>query len=552
MQNFLPTTNTTPGYLAFNYLTPGTSLGFNEVRNDKEVDFSVQPVLQNDAGLPNPFVPDYESGDAFSMALGNFDEPPTAGVFSLQVGATTSGLADLAYNISASALQAALNAALATEAKPLCTVILAASGAYVITGATNGAITDGFFAVLSDTGLYPISNAFFTKGSNGSVSTPYIYTFTMRQAPMCYAEPTVELDAADVSIATIQAGSATVNKIQQISFNVSQVSAGSYTINGTTTGADDETCGTASPLMSARQLGLILAQHSAINYSTPDEEDNIAVEALPNQRWNITFIGNLKNSDAPELTVENIDLVGPAGLSGSINYNTFGLYVYSLSQADTFTLTRQIQRTRGGETRTLYSGEVTIYKDLIDASTAVPTPTIAYYTAVQSDARFLKKITPGDALPSGYTLAIESGADVDFEAGSALTVDGTIDGAPTGGTLDLSDVTLTLPDSSKLLVTNPQSGTSYTLALSDLGKLILMSNGSANDLEVPLNATVALPVGFQCAVMQDGAGITTFVPESGSVTIDSAGGLLDISAQYASAALVKTATNTWKLVGSLA
>lgn len=428
MQNFLPTTNTTPGYLALDYFTPGSSQGFNEVRNDKAVDFSIQPVLQPVAGTSNPFTPDYVTGDAFSMALGNFDQPPTQGTTSLQVGAQTGGgLATISATITAAAFETILNAALTTEGKPLASVISPAPGSYIITGVTNGSITDGFFAVLSSSLLYPISNAFFTKESNGSGSSPYRYAFTMRQAPMCYAEPTVELPAADVTITTIQAGSATQNKIQQIAFTVPQVSAGSYKINGTApgTGDSDSTCGTASPTMSARQIGLILAQHPNIKYATADATDNVSVEVLPNQFINVTFIGDLANSDDPELSVENIDLVGPMGLSGSINYNTFGLYVYSLSQVgDTFTLTRQIQRTRGGETRTLYSGEVTIYKDLIDAATAVPTPTADYYTAAQSNARFLKKIAPGDALPTGYTLDVQSGAIVAMASGSTLSFSG--------------------------------------------------------------------------------------------------------------------------------
>lgn len=398
MQQFLPTTNATPAYLAQNYFTPGASLGFNEIRNDKKVGFSIQPVAQNLAGSQNPFIPEFETGDTFSMGVGLIDAAPTGGNVSLQVGATTSGLANLAYNIASAALQTALNAALTTESKPLCTVSSPTAGVYQIIAATNGAITDGLFSVALATLLFPTSDAFFVIGDLGSASTPYQVTFVMRQAPMCYAEPTDALPSADVQIVTLQAGAIDANKIQQISFTVEQVSAGGYTINATAN-AITASCGTATPLMTARQLGLILAQHPQINYQTTNAEDNIAVTALPGQLWNVEFIGTLADDDANELTVMNNDLVGPKGLSGEINYNTKSLYTYSLTQStNPFPLTRSITRTRAsGEYRTLYQGAVNIYKDMLDPSTAIPTPLPSYYTSAEVDGLLAANVTAANA-----------------------------------------------------------------------------------------------------------------------------------------------------------
>jgi hypothetical protein len=67
---------------------------------------------------------------------------------------------------------------------------------------------------------------------------------------------------------------------------------------------------------------------------------------------------------------------------------------------------------------------------------------------------------------------------------------------------------------------------------------------------VPLNSSVAFPIGTQILVSQYGAGQTSFVA-TGGVTIRSASGNLKLSAQYAAATLVKIADNEWYLFGSL-
>jgi hypothetical protein len=90
---------------------------------------------------------------------------------------------------------------------------------------------------------------------------------------------------------------------------------------------------------------------------------------------------------------------------------------------------------------------------------------------------------------------------------------------------------------------------SYTLVLADRGKLVEMNNGSANNLTVPLNATVAYPTGTQINILQTGAGQTTVVA-TGGVTINATPGL-KLRAQWSSATLIKRATDTWVLVGDL-
>jgi hypothetical protein len=101
----------------------------------------------------------------------------------------------------------------------------------------------------------------------------------------------------------------------------------------------------------------------------------------------------------------------------------------------------------------------------------------------------------------------------------------------------------------KLVVTNRQTA-SYTLVLSDADKLVEMNVGSANNLTIPLNSSVAFPTGTQILLAQYGAGQTTIVATSG-VTIRSNGGKLKLNVQYSGATLIKIGTDEWYLFGDI-
>jgi hypothetical protein len=99
------------------------------------------------------------------------------------------------------------------------------------------------------------------------------------------------------------------------------------------------------------------------------------------------------------------------------------------------------------------------------------------------------------------------------------------------------------------LPTSAQSA-SYTLVLADKAKVVEMSVGSANNLTVPLNSSVAFPTGTQIHIVQTGSGQTTVVA-TGGVTINTAT-TLKLRAQWSAATLIKRAENTWVLLGDLA
>jgi hypothetical protein len=101
----------------------------------------------------------------------------------------------------------------------------------------------------------------------------------------------------------------------------------------------------------------------------------------------------------------------------------------------------------------------------------------------------------------------------------------------------------------KLITTNRQTA-SYTLVLSDADKLVEMNVGSANNLTVPLNSSVAFSTGTQILLSQYGSGQTTIVATSG-VTVRSNGGKLKLNVQYSGATLIKIGTDEWYLFGDI-
>lgn len=90
---------------------------------------------------------------------------------------------------------------------------------------------------------------------------------------------------------------------------------------------------------------------------------------------------------------------------------------------------------------------------------------------------------------------------------------------------------------------NAQTGTTYTLVLTDAGKQVTLSNASAVAVTVPLNSSVAFATGVRITLINLGVGTVT-VAGAGGVTIAHGSGDLNM-AQYGVMVLFKTGTDTW-------
>lgn len=102
---------------------------------------------------------------------------------------------------------------------------------------------------------------------------------------------------------------------------------------------------------------------------------------------------------------------------------------------------------------------------------------------------------------------------------------------------------------------NAQTGTTYTSVLNDSYQtLVTMSNAAANTFKIPTNASVAHPIGTVITLLNIGAGLCTISAVTpGTTTVLSAGGVAasPTLSQYKSAALIKTGTDAWYVVGAI-
>lgn len=91
---------------------------------------------------------------------------------------------------------------------------------------------------------------------------------------------------------------------------------------------------------------------------------------------------------------------------------------------------------------------------------------------------------------------------------------------------------------------------SYTLVLSDAGKMIYVSSSTSSTITVPANSSVAFPIGTKIDVIQAGTGQVIVSGDSG-VTVNSEASKNKILAQWCAVSLIKTNTDTWLMVGAL-
>ena len=101
-----------------------------------------------------------------------------------------------------------------------------------------------------------------------------------------------------------------------------------------------------------------------------------------------------------------------------------------------------------------------------------------------------------------------------------------------------------------IVALNTQAGTAYTAALTDVGKLISFTSGTAIAFTIPANATVAFAVGDQLNIYQAGTAQVTITPAA-TVTVRSSGAKLKTKDQFSVATCIKIDTNEWIALGNL-
>ena len=220
--------------------------------------------LLEETGQTSPLYQDVDltALDTFRMAVGLKDQAPTGGTFKLTVGGNSTGLTALDYNISASALQTALNANPGvTGASASVAVTKTGDRFFSITvSPANTALTFG----KDETNLTPPSSVTISNPVAAASGVKAIYCIELQQQPYAIGSSFTPRDtSADaVSITTLEAGSATARARYQVAISPDPV-GGAFRI-----------------LWGEKQIAKVSCQA------------NTAVA----QKWTITPVGSLTNS----------------------------------------------------------------------------------------------------------------------------------------------------------------------------------------------------------------------------------------------------------------
>ena len=103
---------------------------------------------------------------------------------------------------------------------------------------------------------------------------------------------------------------------------------------------------------------------------------------------------------------------------------------------------------------------------------------------------------------------------------------------------------------------NADATDDYTAVIADAYQVLVpMNKATAVAFKIPTDASVAFPVGTAITILNKGAGtVTISAVTSGTTTVLSAGATAAAPtlAQYKTAVAIKTAANTWYVVGGIA
>lgn len=269
-------------------------------------------------------------------------------------------------------------------------------------------------------------------------------------------------------------------------------------------------------------------------------------------------------------------VLGSAGTSGMIDYSIFG--ANATAQTPLAIKDGQLPTGTAG---TLYTATTTMVITSVvcsnNSTTTAYAVSLFYKPGATGTARNL--LPTGLSLPAGCSLHYEGGKMMIVQPSGNIMMAGTSGTSGTTGTsgssgLSGSSGTSPPPSTSgtsgvsgssgssgttpynQIVTSNQQSGTSYTLVASDVGKCIeFTATSGTSSLVIPTNASVGFAIDTRIDVLNQGssgvgAGKVTVVGTAG-VTLNSYGSNFSLAGQYAGATLTQFNINQWVLVGNL-
>ena len=340
--------------------------------------------------------------------------------------------------------------------------------------------------------------------------------------------------SSETTNVAIGSGALASNTSDQDQQGVSNVAVGGSALTANTTGSYNTALGGgALASNTSGQDNIAIGYGALTNSSTASSNIAIGINALAFGSLGASNIG---------IGTETLGAAGNTGNSNvavgyqSLKTNTTGSNNTGIGTSALLPLTTGSRMTALGHNAGRYRGT---------ATTNLLTGTGGIYIGYQargSTANQTNEIVIGvDALGLGSNTAV-----IGATTQSAATVYGVLN-LPSG--LSAAGATFSGPIISTGYqissgAINAQTA-SYSLVAGDNGKIVTMNVASANNLTVP----ASLAVGFNCTVIQLGAGQTTIL--ASGTTLNSYQGYLKISGQHGSASIVGYTSNVYNVAGNL-
>lgn len=299
------------------------------------------------------------SAATVSLGIGEFDETPSSGTFTLTYGANTTSA--LAYNASAATVASALNGLASIISAGGVTVTSPQTGVYVVTFSSAGVRT----AISGTSSLFPDTSIPVSEVVAGTVSVPEVQVVQLVVNPYCLTTSWTPFSAAAAAVTVLAAGSGSTQNVQVVSLDPVPY-GGTFQI-------------TTSILTTAAIPYNATAQQvqDALGGST-----NYTVTGAAGGPWTIT---KTANGSVATHTVSVTGLDVPVGLNGTLNLSTYALFNRFLATTDDeITLTLEVQvNPDGNNPGTVLQVPITVTRDVINYSNIVPSPSTGYPTTAE-------------------------------------------------------------------------------------------------------------------------------------------------------------------------
>lgn len=393
----------------------------------------------------SPLVEDYQAGDSYLVSVGNVDDKPTGGTFTVTIGTTTTSA--LQYNITAADLTTALNYASNVEGFGALTATMLKDGAFQLDWFNFAAVPE---ITVDATYLRPNCEVSINRFRVGGASQRAQQVFSIKRAAIATATLATPFVAVPPAFTGAQIATESSNHSVFINWNDSY--AGSLQAQLTVSGVAANV--TLAPTMSLEEIATALSRHPSVSYASTTA-DNIAVSKIDGA-IRVEFIGTLSGESLTSSIVSNtaanptvittlaahglvvdqtVNIAGNTGSNADINGTRV---ITSVPSATTFTIAVNCTVSGGTGGKITKQISLSILDD--EDSTVLPlgnTGTISY--ATESLAReFLG--TEADELPfmfhvkrlrgvtSTTILATQTTLNRELINGVTLSAPGVIDG----------------------------------------------------------------------------------------------------------------------------